>query len=72
MNDINWARQQIALENAVRRVSIPGVYLKQYSPSWSPWAPVTAIHSTSNDSVIEQRYFFTLDDAAATDWELHE
>ena len=74
MNDIKWALEQIALGNAVQRVSIPGVYLQNYLPFPGAWMQHVGVYLTSDDPsspLFGTTYSFTLDDAAAVDWDLY-
>ena len=70
MADVSWAQTQITAGNSVRRASLPSVYLKTTS-GLVPW-PITACFFASDDSVAYAgTYVFSIDDCAATDWELH-
>lgn len=70
MADVSWAQTQLNLGNSVRRASKSAVYLKVAS-GIVPW-PITACFFASDDSVAYAgTYGFSIDDCAATDWELH-
>lgn len=71
MSDVSWAQQQINSNNSVRRASLPNVYVKFYNPGWS-WRAEMGVFYASDDSVAYAGpYRFSVDDCAATDWELH-
>lgn len=72
MADVSWAQQQVASGNAVRRASIPSVYIKMGVPNYVPWQ-MPLVYFASDDSIaVQGTYSFNgLDDCAANDWELH-
>lgn len=70
MADVSWAQTQLTSGNSVRRGSKSTVYLKVAS-GIVPW-PITACFFASNDQLAGNgSYVFSIDDCAATDWELH-
>ena len=70
MADVSWAQTQLNSGNSVRRASLPSVYLKVAS-GIVPW-PIPACFYASNDQLAGSgHYSFSIDDCAATDWELH-
>lgn len=72
MADVLWAQQQVINGNSVKRASIPSVYVKLHEPSWSTYA-VRGAFFTSGDILATpyHHYMFSMEDCAATDWELH-
>lgn len=67
MADVFWASSQLNLGNPVRRASIPSVYIGISSQPW----PQRSLFLASDSSLIQMSYSFSIEDAIATDWELH-
>ena len=72
MAGVLWAQQQVIDGNSVRRASIPSVYVKLHQPVWSPH-PVRGAFFATGDILATpyHHYMFSIEDCAATDWELH-
>ena len=71
MSNFAWAQAQLNLGNSVRRASAATVYVKMHQPAWSPNS-IPGVFYVSDDSwVRDDTFYFSIDDAHATDWELH-
>ena len=71
MNDFAWAEAQLDLGNSVRRASASTVYVKMHQPVWSPRLIPGMFYASDDSWVRDDMFRFSIDDAAATDWELH-
>ena len=71
MADVSWAQNQIVLGNSVRRAAYTAVYLKAHNPTWAPWGTVSCFFANDDSLANTGTYTYSIDDCAATDWELH-